>query len=125
MKLWHDDIRPAPDDTWRWARTNKAAELLLLEAKDSSDPITEASLDHDMGLHDFDPHIEDSDMMVAPDAHLQADGLDLAKWMVEHDLVPPKVTIHSWNPVGAMAMAKTLERYCHVTIKKYEPEISS
>lgn len=108
MKLWHDDIRRPPDDSWTWARTNREAQLLLLTHADSCDPVTEASLDHDLGLHDFDPDEQDADLRVAPDAHLQPDGQQLVRWMLRNELVPPKVTIHSWNPVGAKSMAALL-----------------
>lgn len=108
MKLWHDDIRRPPDDSWAWARTNRDAELLLIAGVGSCDPITEASLDHDLGLHDFDPDEFDADLRIAPEAHLQPDGRGLCRWMVDQGLVPPRVTIHSWNPPGAAEMAAIL-----------------
>ena len=46
MKLWLDDVRPPPDETWLWART-------VDEAKRSSPQteLSEQSLDHDLGSH--------------------------------------------------------------------------
>ena len=109
MKLWHDDIRPAPEG-WTWARTNERAQELLRTGK-----VTEASLDHDLGLHDVD--------MTPPECGGDADewfdkmllrggseetGYDLCVWMVEEGFVPKKITIHSWNPAGAQRMAAAL-----------------
>lgn len=103
MKLWHDNIRRPPDDSWTWARTNAEALLVL-----QSHSVEEASLNHDLGLHDFDPDQPDADLRVAPDAHLQPDGYALVREMIAKDLVPPSITIHSWNPVGARRMANAL-----------------
>src|SRR5438309_1594271 len=44
MKLWLDDIRPTPDDTWTWAKTVPEAIDLLKTGE-----VTYASLDHDLG----------------------------------------------------------------------------
>jgi hypothetical protein len=116
-KLWVDDIRRPPDDTWLWARTNEEAQLILL-----NNEIEEASLDHDMGCHDHDPDAEGSFMQVADNWWLFPDGYELVEWMIEHDLVPPKVNIHSWNPHGALRMAAALRRRGGVqaSIKPYE-----
>lgn len=97
VKIWHDDIRRPPDDTWTWARTNDAAIAVLMARE-----VHEISLDHDLGLHGEDPD--------APAAELgrsQAEqtGYHLAQWMCHHRLLPAKITIHSWNPVGAARMA--------------------
>lgn len=106
MKLFHDDIRRPPDDSWLWARTNEAAANYLTVARNLGDPCTEASLDHDLGLHNYDPDVPDADMQIGWDE--ENDGYELVKWMVENDLVPPIVTIHSWNPAGAWRMASYL-----------------
>lgn len=114
-KLWHDDIRYPPDDTWFWARTNREAVRYLLLAN-----CQEASLDHDLGLHMEDPD--------APAAELgrgsseEGSGVDLCKVMLLLRLVPPKVTIHSWNPDGANYMAGLLTSLsgCDVTVRPYE-----
>lgn len=41
------------------------------------------------------------------------DGYELVRWMVEEGYVPPKVTIHSWNPAGARNMQLALEAAGH------------
>lgn len=83
MKLWHDDMRTPPDDTWTVARTNAEAINLLARGD-----VSEASLDYQLAWGE--------------------DGLELAKAMAEAALVPPKVTCHSLSPMGAEQMAEVL-----------------
>jgi hypothetical protein len=103
IKLWHDDIRRPPDDTWTWARTNKEALDYLYHGN-----VVECSLDHDLGLHDIDPDIPDADTYFAG-VWSEEDGYSLVEAMIAENLVPPKVTIHSWNPPGAARMARRLK----------------
>lgn len=96
MKIWHDDVRPAPAG-WVWVQNNTDAKAIL----GSGIPISEISMDHDLGAI---PHGEAGIMARGWD---EDNGLKLAEWMVEKGLVPAKVTIHSWNPDGARRMADT------------------
>ncbi len=114
-KLWHDDVRPPPDDTWTWAKTNAEAELALTVLE-----IEECSLDHDLGAkYCDDADIEEILRLAGPS--LEGSGLDLARWMVENDKVPPKVRIHSWNNIGAMQMARTIADAGYaVTIRPFD-----
>lgn len=130
MKLWHDDIRPAPDDTWLWARTNKEAIRLLLTY-----PCHECSLDHDLGLDGIEMPETYAEMQKAnpEQAHAiflagrsEETGLDLVRAMVALRLVPPKVTIHSWNPQGAVNMLNMLrsnhqDYEIHVHVEPFKP----
>lgn len=103
MKLWHDDIRPAPVG-WAWARTNAQAQFILRGGN-----VEECSLDHDLGFHDVE--IPDDPDELIEVMQLKGDeetGEELVRWMIDNDLVPPKVRIHSWNPAGASTMAKLL-----------------
>lgn len=110
VKLWLDDVRPAPDG-WLWARTNAEARATL-----AANEVVECSLDHDLGLHDEDPALYDELQRNDPNAAHEAfmskrsedNGYRLCCWMVAHDLVPPVVTIHSWNPGGAQNMRAVL-----------------
>lgn len=103
MKLWHDDVRPAPEG-WMWARRNSEAKAILMNCW----PIVEISLDHDLGLHDVVlPENPDEQMDVLFLKGQAAEtGLDLVNWMIEEGRVPRSVTIHSWNPPGAQAMLR-------------------
>lgn len=109
MRLWHDDIRPAPEG-WVWARTNDQAKNILLAAKIlRTVVITECSLDHDLGLHDFtEAEIEADPEILFMAGESSETGLDLANWMAETGNLPPKIRIHSWNPDGAKRMAAAL-----------------
>lgn len=105
MKLWHDDVRPPPSDEWSWARTNEEARMLLYGAKAYDQEITACSLDHDLGANPEDG--------ICAKGAAEETGLKLVEWMIENDLVPPKVTIHSWNPAGARNMAQALRAAGH------------
>jgi len=102
VKLWHDDVRPAPDG-WVWARTNDEALKYLRTGE-----VEEISLDHDLGC----PYTEEEIMADVELAWYRGTsnetGLDLCRAMVRENLVPERVRIHSWNPPGAEAMAKVL-----------------
>lgn len=109
IKIWHDDIRKAPDG-WLWARTNESAKNLLVKLQGQ---VSEISLDHDLGLEELDP--DAYVMLNGEEAHVsflagqsEITGYDLVNWMCVMQLVPPKVTIHSWNPAGAQKMALKL-----------------
>lgn len=116
MKLWHDDVRPAPEG-WVWARTNQEAMHYLATGE-----VAEISLDHDLGYHDVDVPEKpvDGDVMRWADdvidvltlrGQSEETGLDLVKWMCREGLVPERVSIHSWNPPGARAMAEYLSEH--------------
>lgn len=123
FKLWHDDLRPPPDDTWVWARTNAQAIDFLLGISGCSQAYRlVASLDHDLGLH----HVPRGYIDGNPDALLlggegEETGLDLVKeWSWMPDAPRPDVcVVHSWNPDGARAMIAHL-RECGVEAR-YEP----
>jgi hypothetical protein len=107
MKVWHDDVRPAPDG-WVWARTNEVAQHLLLTGE-----VSEISLDHDLGYDNIELP-EDADELISVlqlRGQSEETGLDLVKWMCAQGVVPETVTIHSWNPPGARAMAEHLSQH--------------
>lgn len=109
MKLWLDDIRPAPIG---WTLATHAASALqhLLTGQ-----VIEASLDHDLGWCDtcselakLEGGIILNPVIVNQCPHVPQ-GSELAKWMVEQDAWPKeRITIHSWNPDGARRMANIL-----------------
>lgn len=93
MKLWHDDNRRAPDESWTVARTNEEALRLLAE-----EDVEEASLDYQLTFPE--------------------NGMELVDAMIERECIPPKVNIHSWSGL-AYAMADALrDAGCpNVTVK--------
>lgn len=100
-RVWHDDTRPPPEG-WEWARTNDQAMVMLKQGGTE-----EISLDHDLGLEHLD-HATDPTAIYQAGKSPNGSGLDLVRWMIEKNLVPAKVTIHSWNIEMGREMAATL-----------------
>lgn len=86
LKIWLDDIRPAPYN-WTHVKTASAAIKLL---KDPHNKIMIISLDHDLG----------------PES--AGTGYDVVKFIEERvhctDFIPPEMRVHSANPVGRKNM---------------------
>jgi hypothetical protein len=88
MRLFLDDIRTPPDETWTWVKTVEDA-IPLLEAGH----VEESSLDNDLG-----EGIEE--------------GRALVLWMAEHDIWPAEeINVHSANPVAVEYMLGVIDRY--------------
>lgn len=91
MKLWLDDAREPPDETWTWVRTVEAATALMRTGE-----VTEASLDNDLGSDDNGQRLDE--------------GRVLCRWMAETNRWPSQeITIHSGN-VSATAIMKEVIR---------------
>lgn len=100
VKLWHDDVRPAPEG-WVWARTNQHAMEVLADGQ-----VTHLSLDHDMGNHDLPPGTYDGGPTSGsgmPQKGLDT-GMDVVRWMVKEGIFPPWIRVHAWNPTGGRNM---------------------
>jgi len=88
MRLFLDDIRTPPDETWTWVKTIEDA-IPLLE----SGEVEEASLDNDLG-----ENIEE--------------GRKLVLWMAEKGTWPTnEIHVHSANPVAVEYMLGVIDRY--------------
>jgi hypothetical protein len=89
MKLYLDDVRPAPDG-WVLVRTAHEA-IAALEAGG----VEEISLDHDLG-----------------DEATCGSGYQVATWIEEavatRGFVPPRMQIHSANIVGRARMEQAI-----------------
>lgn len=92
MRLWIDDVRPAPEG-WIWVKTSKEAINFI-----QHNPVTEISFDHDLGEED-----------TAYDVALYLEEgaiLNFTKKVIWH--------IHSANPIGRKrieAAMKSAERF--------------
>ena len=119
MRLWLDDVRPAPKG-WLWARSvNEAIELIELFERSylcscklarhfentpglyyewlirmANDAVGLISMDHDLG--DF-----------AADG---GDGIKLMDWLLERQTFYP-LEFHTANPVGLENMRRMYRRY--------------
>lgn len=93
MKIWVDDIRPAPDG-WEWVKTSQEA-IDLIESICQPGmlwvPFEKMSLDHDLGGDDTSRRI--------------------VLWMCENDFWPVETVVHSANPVGIEWLEGMIERY--------------
>jgi hypothetical protein len=90
MKVYLDDVRPAPDG---WVLVMTAWEAI---AALESGGVTHVSLDHDLG---------DDDAF--------GTGHDVLVWIEEavalRGFVPPEIAIHSANVVGRQRMLQAIE----------------
>lgn len=90
MRVWLDDVRPAPEG-WVWAKTYLEAKRLL-----ETGLVTHLSLDHDLGQ--------------GSDGKPDLTGYDLCRWMRDANEWPTEcIAIHSWNPVGAKRMRDLIQ----------------
>ena len=87
LKLWVDDLRDPPDDTWTVARTSTKAIYLLAGTR-----FLHMSLDHDLGGDDT--------------------ARKVVLWLCEHPhRWPWHVSVHSANPVGRTWLLGMIDRY--------------
>ena len=116
MKLWLDDIRPAPEG-WTWAKNIKQAINLLQRNK-----VEEASLDHDLGACDAcmklfetvdaNEWLKKSKFTSMPHCPHVGTGHQLVLWMQMNNIWPKKKpNVHSMNPVGHQRMVEDINRY--------------
>lgn len=91
MKIWVDDIRKPPDETWVWFESSEATIIFLQFLKRQNMPVHEMSLDHDLGGDDTTRPI--------------------VIWFCEADFWPVDVKVHSANPVGVEWLEGMIERH--------------
>jgi hypothetical protein len=89
MRIYLDDIRKCPYDDWETVRTAEEAIDLLREEE-----VDEISLDHDLGT-----------VLTGYDVACYIEGLVFQ----DRDYVPPKIYIHSANPVGIRKIQQAID----------------
>lgn len=92
MKLWIDDLRPAPDGYY-WRETVNAAKSLIQMCERKGVEIELLDLDHDAG----------------PFADEGGDYIKILDWLEETGRSYP-IRIHSQNPVGVQNMRAIIQR---------------
>lgn len=92
MKLWVDDVRPAPDG-YHWARSVKDAIYCIEWWERYNIDIKLIDIDHDAGVF----------------AHDGGDYIKLLDWLEETGRNYP-IHIHSMNPVGIQNMRAIIRR---------------
>ncbi|ASR77612.1 hypothetical protein SEA_PARADIDDLES_177 [Streptomyces phage Paradiddles] len=96
-KIWVDDERPKPDDSWTPMKNSTVAILLLKALKRRGIVPRAISLDHDLGLSRV-TGLEDTTRSVV-------------LWMCENDFWPTEVYVHTANPVGREWLEGMVDRY--------------
>ena len=99
MKLWIDDIRPAPEG-YVWCKSVNDAKYMISKYSERVigdhiryDEIEFIDIDHDAGDYAFDG----------------GDYIRLLDWLEETDRNYP-IRIHSQNPVGVENMRRIIQR---------------
>ena len=92
MKIWLDDLRPTPDQTWTLIKTPKEA-IALLE----SGEVRLIRFDHDLGF----------------DGEREMTGYEVLLWIEEavalRGFKPPEMRVHSANPPGHERLLKGIK----------------
>lgn len=106
VKLWVDDVRPAPDG-WMLA-TNYDEAVAALSMLD----VGELSLDHDLGMTVLESR--ESGLVVASEVEAKS-GYDVATWLERRvmlgEMTPPdKIFCHSANPVGRRRIEMAIQK---------------
>lgn len=103
-KLWVDDIRQAPDDTWMVARSITSAVNAIQHFE-----FEEISLDHDIS-HQVSVG-ELSRPYPCPECFCPVAWLLKEKMWGREASERPRITIHTSNPVGAVELEAILEDF--------------
>ena len=93
MKIWVDDIRPAPED-FVWCKTTDQVKNNIELCSMAKIPIELIDLDHDAG--DYNKSLYGGDY------------INVLKWLEETGRNYP-IRIHSMNPVGVQNMRAIIE----------------
>ena len=92
MKLWIDDVRPAPEGYWL-AQSVGQAKLAIQIVENGHELIELIDIDHDAG-----DYVSDG-----------GDYINLLNWLEETGRNYP-IRIHSMNPVGRENMRRIIQR---------------
>lgn len=93
MKIWIDDIRPAPNEDYIWRKSVNDAKFLIEAAYEYDVCIEVIDIDHDAGDY----------------AIYGGDYIKLLDWLEEKGYNIP-IHIHSMNPVGVQSMRTIIQR---------------
>ena len=93
IRIWLDDIRPAPAG-YCFCRSVNEAKRLILECEENGTEIKLIDCDHDLG----------------DQAGNGGDGIKLIDWRAERKTYYPSA-LHTMNPVGRENMQREIKRY--------------
>lgn len=92
MKIWLDDLRPAPAG-FLWCHSVNETKKVIAESE-TSQTIELIDCDHDLGDYASDG----------------GDGIKLLDWLLKRGTLYP-IALHTMNPVGRENMRRMLQRY--------------
>ena len=96
IKIWMDDVRPAPDRYIHCRSVNEAKAAIRFYERNFSDDTILINLDHDSGDYFNDG----------------GDYIKILDWLEEEDIVDTGYFfhLHTMNPVGAKNMRQIIEK---------------
>lgn len=94
MKLWIDDVRPAPEGYF-WAQTTHYAISIIKLCESMNEEIELIDIDHDAGKYNNE-------------WQFGGDYINVLKWLEENHRNYP-IRLHSMNPVGIQNMRAIIE----------------
>lgn len=100
MKIWVDDVRPVPDETYTAAQSVDGCIEQICVCEDSHIPIEVIDLDHDAGVY----------------TGCGGDYIKILDWLEETGRNYP-IRIHSMNPVGVENMRRIIRKNGWTEIK--------
>lgn len=111
MKLWLDDIRPAPAG-YVWVKSTREAidQLQDWTHYNGVCPCELFCMDHDLGPSHY---FGDDDGQT---------GYAVVLWMERFNCWPHQIIVHSWNPEGSRRMVELASKYTNASYKRYNPE---
>ena len=93
MKLWLDDLRPAPTQYVTAKSVNEAIRLIL-EAEENHVEIEVLDLDHDLGDY----------------SKAGGDAIKLLDWLAERGTFYP-IRVHTATPIGRANLERIIKRF--------------
>jgi len=109
MKLWIDDIRNAPDDSWTVVRNVTSAIKAIAMFGDSIEAI---SFDHDIS---YQIQMGEVSRPYPSPETFQAVAEYVVLYYMKEKRILPLIKIHTANPTGAIALEKILKDFRPVT----------
>lgn len=103
MKLWFDDLRQPPDDSWTWAKTHYEASHAMEEMRISGEPFEALSLDHDLG-----------------GAGVESTTRSFLWGLILDRIWPNEIRVHSMNPVGREWLVGMIARYHPLRVERLD-----
>lgn len=99
FKIWADDLRTPPDETWKWAKSVHEAKLHFSQLGGLNDKEGIVSLDHDAGEYNF----------MGGDYIKFLEWLECKRAIENHSFVNIKFHLHTANVVGCENMRAIIQ----------------